>query len=193
MLGSQALLGYQHTDETRARISVGLRGNTNSKGFKHTDETRAKLSAAGIGRKATPETRAKHSAASRRQWQDPTIRATMVAALGPSHETHGLSKTGAYGSWVMMMNRCYNAKRSDFHYYGGLTADQGGPITVCERWRVFETFLVDMGERPPGTTLSRYGDVGNYEPGNVVWHTRAQQGVERRKRFASTQGVKPAS
>jgi len=48
---------------------------------------------------------------------------------------------------------------------------------MCSEWfNSFETFLADMGERPPGTTLDRYPDKeGNYEPSNCRWGTPKQQ------------------
>ena len=80
-----------------------------------------------------------------------------------------------------MTQRCTNTKATSFETYGG------DGHKVCERWRGehgFENFLADMGERPEGTTLSRYLDSGNYEPGNVEWATWAQQGAERRGKTA---------
>src|ERR1019366_2423600 len=32
-----------------------------------------------------------------------------------------------------------------------------------------------MGERPKERTLGRFGDKGNYEPGNCAWQTPAEQ------------------
>ena len=69
-----------------------------------------------------------------------------------------------YNSWRGAMNRCYCHGDSNWETYGG----RG--ITVCERWHRFENFLADMGERPsPLHSISRKGDKGNYEPGNVKW------------------------
>ncbi len=85
--------------------------------------------------------------------------------------THGHSHSPAYKSWSMMKNRCLNPNATQFEYYGALG------ITVCERWKDFAKFLEDVGERPQGTTLGRFGDIGNYEPGNVKWMTPAEQGA----------------
>lgn len=74
-----------------------------------------------------------------------------------------------YNSWKDMFKRCYNKNRRDYKYWGG----RG--IKVCWRWRSFEAFLADMGERPPGLTLDRIQNSSNYKPGNCRWATRAEQ------------------
>jgi len=53
-------------------------------------------------------------------------------------------------------------------------------VTVCERWRTFDNFLADLGERPEGTSLGRFADVGNYEPGNCAWQTKKEQASEQK-------------
>ena len=90
-------------------------------------------------------------------------------------KTHGLTSNGKrspeYRSWEAMKRRCSNPKVTGFKRYGG----RG--IRVCSRWHSFENFLADMGPRPEGTTLDRFPDNdGNYEPGNVRWATRSEQG-----------------
>jgi len=88
---------------------------------------------------------------------------------------HMMSNSPEYVSWSQMLARCRN---KDDKNYGG------AGVRVCRRWHKFENFLKDMGPRPAGTSLSRFADRGNYRPGNVAWHTRKQQGLERRKCFA---------
>jgi hypothetical protein len=79
-----------------------------------------------------------------------------------------------YVSWHNMRSRCLNPNGKDFKDYGG----RG--VTICDRWNrdnggSFEKFLADMGERPLGTTLGRFGDTGNYTPLNCKWMTQAEQ------------------
>ena len=50
-------------------------------------------------------------------------------------QTHGLSKTGTYKSWVGMLSRCTYPSHIEYPRYGG----RG--ITVCDRWSNFENFL----------------------------------------------------
>ena len=104
-----------------------------------------------------------------------------------AHKTHGHCPDGkpstTWQSWSRMLNRCSNPNYMHWKHYGG----RG--ITVCDRWNLakggsFKNFLADMGERPKGTTLGRYGDEGNYEPNNCKWMTRAEQEAERRLKRA---------
>jgi hypothetical protein len=86
---------------------------------------------------------------------------------------HGMHRSGTYTSWCKMLTRCTNPNDVAYARYGG----RG--IAVCERWLRFENFLADMGERPPGTTIDRKENDGNYEPSNCRWADRATQNRNR--------------
>lgn len=94
---------------------------------------------------------------------------------------HGMCHTPTYRTWRGMVARCTNPLREGYSRYGG------NGITVCDRWRVFDNFLKDMGIRPEGKTLDRYPDNrGNYEPGNCRWATPHEQRLNQRPRKSST-------
>jgi hypothetical protein len=88
-------------------------------------------------------------------------------------EKHGHANRGhisnTYLSWEAARRRCYYKTNNRYKHYGA----KG--IKMCERWHDFANFLVDMGEKPPRTSLGRYWDSGDYEPGNCKWMTRAEQ------------------
>lgn len=74
-------------------------------------------------------------------------------------------------SWQGMMTRCFNPAEPAYPRYGG------AGITVCERWKKFENFLEDMGERPSKDhSIDRWPDkAGGYEKSNCRWATRREQ------------------
>ena len=85
-----------------------------------------------------------------------------------THTTHGhtrgRSQSRAYRAWFAMLARV----KRDPHY-----TERG--IGVAPRWKNFENFLADMGEPPPGTSLDRIDNDGDYGPGACRWATHAQQ------------------
>jgi hypothetical protein len=93
-----------------------------------------------------------------------------------NHCSNGLSPT--YRSWWALKQRCRPEYfESKWYFKKG--------ITVCERWKKFENFLADMGERPDGMSIDRINSNGNYEPSNCRWATTHEQRINRSLLYAT--------
>jgi biotin operon repressor len=90
------------------------------------------------------------------------------------HGHAGARPSPTYFTWDTMLSRCYRPGTNGYERYGG----RG--IAVCDRWRTFDNFLADMGERPGDKTLDRINNDGNYEPGNCRWATRSEQEANKK-------------
>lgn len=90
------------------------------------------------------------------------------------HSRRNGRSTPTYRAWSNMKDRCLRVTCQDYPYYGG----RG--IKVCDRWlESFHNFLADMGEKPPGLTLDRINNNGNYEASNCRWAARKEQNENR--------------
>ena len=92
--------------------------------------------------------------------------------------THGESHTPEYQAYRSMISRCYNPKHVGFEYWGG----RG--IRVCPRWldsvSGLQHFLADMWPRPPGYSIEREDNDGDYSPSNCYWIPRPDQARNKR-------------
>lgn len=91
----------------------------------------------------------------------------IVGKCGPGH---GYCGTPTYSTWHSMIGRCGNPNDPSYGRYGG------AGVKVCARWRKFENFLADMGERPSlSHSIDRIDSKRGYTRENCRWASHVEQ------------------
>lgn len=90
-------------------------------------------------------------------------------------------------TWHGMHDRCYNPKNTGYKHYGGrgigihpLWRKVEGDMAVTRA--AFKAFCDHVGEKPPGTSIDRIDNDGDYAPGNVRWADNPTQQKNKRQR-----------
>lgn len=97
------------------------------------------------------------------------------ARIASGNTKHGKYYSPEYRVWASMIQRCSRKESPGFKNYGARGID------VCQRWRRFDNFYLDMGQRPQGMTLERKNNDLGYSPENCIWATRASQSRNTRR------------
>lgn len=106
-----------------------------------------------------------------------------VERIKSSNTTHGMTKSPEYIAWRLMWQRCTNPSHKSYEAYKGFV-----PV---ERWKSFEAFYMDMGDRPKGLTLDRIDNTKGYSPENCRWaDAYTQQGNTKRNIYLELDGEK---
>lgn len=77
---------------------------------------------------------------------------------------HGMSRSRVYKIWQGMIQRCSEKSKGKTR---ALYFSKG--IKVCDRWKNFEHFLLDMGMPPDGSSIDRIDGSKGYQPDNCRW------------------------
>ena len=102
------------------------------------------------------------------------------------NSTHGMKYTDEYRIWGGIKTRCGNINAPDYCRYG----ERG--IKMCQEWSdSFERFFQHIGPRPSREhSIDRIDNNKGYEPGNVRWSTRSEQGRNKSNCVYVTDGVR---
>ena len=126
----------------------------------------------------TPEIREKTASSLRGRRYSDERRENIAAGMRGRARTHGCANHPHYRRWHAMMYRCYSPVCRMYRHYG----ERG--IAVCDEWhdvRAFVRYCDEvLGPKPPGYSIDRIDNDGDYEPGNVRWASPSEQIRNRR-------------
>lgn len=95
---------------------------------------------------------------------------------------HGLRNHDLYKIWCGIKTRCYNKKRIDYKYYGGLGIVLSDEFHDFKTWFNYVTTLPLYGNRKElKLTLDRIQVTKDYQRGNLRWATRREQSLNQRR------------
>jgi len=97
----------------------------------------------------------------------------MIERVKQANTTHGMTLTPTYIVWRVMWARTANKKHKSYQRYK--------KFVPVDRWKSFENFLADMGERPSGMTLDRIDNSRGYSPDNCRWADAYTQQANTKK------------
>lgn len=114
-----------------------------------------------IGRRESKEEKEKRSKCIKEAWKK-------------RNDFHGMYGTKFHNSWRSMMFRCRGQNKKSKKNY----LDRG--IIVCERWKKFKNFYIDMyPSYILGLQIDRIDNHGGYFPENCRWVTNKQNSNNR--------------
>jgi len=85
----------------------------------------------------------------------------------------GKSYTKTYWTWRNILLRCSSKNTGHSKNY----LNKG--ITVCKRWKNYDNFLKDMGQKPIGMSIDRKNNKKGYSPSNCRWASPRTQSRNR--------------
>lgn len=80
--------------------------------------------------------------------------------------------SGTIRSYKAAKQRCTYPRHVGWKHYGGRGIEF--------RFKSFEEWYAELGDRPEGMTVDRKNSDGHYEPGNVRWATDEEQANNKR-------------
>jgi hypothetical protein len=95
---------------------------------------------------------------------------------------HGLRNHPVYKIWCGIKTRCYNKKRIDYKYYGGMGIELSDEFHDFKLFYDYVTNLPDYERREElKLTIDRVNSKLNYQRNNLRWATRKQQSLNQRR------------
>lgn len=117
-----------------------------------------------------------------------------IARFAERNKKHGYASHPLYGTWKMMMQRCYTSSHKEFIRYGL----KG--IIVCDDFKSPDKFiqyiesLDGYSDRDlKNLTLDRIDVYGNYEYGNLRWATKLEQACNKKDKKRGYYGINLAN